>query len=79
MPAAMVDLLDLRLGVTVENRRLGPVQFIENARAWGRDTRESLGGPQGGNRYRRSGKTESRHQKLPSFHCILQEKASLIH
>lgn len=75
----MVDLLDLGLGITVENRRLGPVQFIENAGAWGRDTRESLGGPQGGNRYRRSGETESRHQKLPSFHCILQEKASLIH
>ncbi len=75
----MVDLLDLCLGVAVENRGLGPVQFVQDAGAWGRDTSEGLGGPQGGNRYRRSGKTESRHQKLPSFHCILQEKASLIH
>ncbi len=70
MPAAMVDRLCLGIDVAVENRRLGLIQFVQNARAG--HTGERLTRPDCRNHHRGSGETQGRHQKLPSFHFILQ-------
>lgn len=65
----VIDLFHRGTSIAVEHGGLRLVELIQDARA--RHAGKRLSRPHGRNHHGGTGETESRHQKLPSFHFNL--------